>query len=75
MSNEQDEALAALAYIDNSKILNDAATRANIESQTNVNNAVIALALERTKLRTTFRRCAVFVCVLATSWSVFLFIR
>lgn len=67
---EQDEALAALKLADGQALLDRVAIRNNVDAQTHSTNAVALMVMERAKLRTTLRRCAVFACVLAGTWSV-----
>lgn len=72
---EQDEALAAMKLADNLNVLDRVATRNNVDSQTASNQAYATLLLSKATLRTTLRRCAVFVCVLSAAWSVVLWVR
>lgn len=75
MNAEQDEAKAALQLIDNLAVLDRVATRENVQAQTASNQSYAVLLMERAKLRTTLRRCAVFACVLVTTWSLWLWIH
>ena len=73
MSAETDAELAALRYADNARVLNDAANRDYLASQTALNLAASRFADQRSKVRVTLRRCAVFGCVLVAAWSAFAF--
>lgn len=69
---ETDAELAILRYLDDVKVLNDTASRDNVESITASNLALSRLTDARASLRVTLRRCAVFGCVLAAAWSAYL---
>jgi hypothetical protein len=68
-------AMTAMETEHEKQMLHLDANRANVEASSARVLALAAVDVGRARLRHTFARSAVFVCVLAAAWSIFLMVR